>query len=88
MKETERKRIQDCLDAQKTQKERNILGQFSTPYPLALDIMNYLKGKVDKDSLAFLEPAIGTGVFYSAFLAVFGDKTPHKALGFEIDKHF
>ena len=76
------------MDAQKTQKERNILGQFSTPYPLALDIMNYLKGKVDKDSLAFLEPAIGTGVFYSAFLAVFGDKTPHKALGFEIDKHY
>ncbi len=88
MNETERKQIQVLLDSQKTQEERNILGQFSTPYPLALDIMQYLKDKIGDITPSFLEPAIGTGVFYSAFLATFGQQTQHKALGFEIDKHY
>ncbi|MDD4817619.1 MAG: Eco57I restriction-modification methylase domain-containing protein [Victivallaceae bacterium] len=86
--ETDRKIIQDSLDAQKTQAERNVLGQFSTPFPLAVDIMKYAKENTVTDSISFLEPAIGTGVFYSAFLHVFGENVSHTALGFEIDPHY
>ena len=35
----ERDRLQKALDAQKTSKERNMKGQFATPYPLACRIM-------------------------------------------------
>lgn len=88
MLESNRKKLQDFLDAQKTQSERNSLGQFSTPYCLAIDIMKYVKNNLDTRPISFLEPAIGTGVFYSAFLDVFGSDIPHKALGFEIDSHY
>ena len=86
--EADRKKLQDCLDAQKSQAERNALGQFSTPFPLAVDIMQYVKQQLADEQIDFLEPAIGTGVFYSAFLSVFGDSHPHTALGFEIDPHY
>ena len=43
--EFRRKALQDSLDAGKTKKERNILGQFSTPFPLACDIMPWLADK-------------------------------------------
>lgn len=88
MLESNRKKLQDFLDAQKTQSERNALGQFSTPYCLAVDIMKYIKINFDLQPISFLEPAIGTGVFYSAFLDVFGSDMPHTALGFEIDSHY
>ena len=42
-REKYRKAMQDGLDAQKTQKDRNVLGQFSTPFPLALDMMKYMR---------------------------------------------
>ena len=86
-REVQRKQLQDYLDAQKTQKERNVLGQFSTPYPLAVDLMQYVYRLIGKDDVSFLEPAIGTGVFYSAFVDVFKGKTM-RALGFEIDQHY
>lgn len=41
--EFQRERIQEELDAKKTQLERNKLGQFATPYHLATEIMNYAK---------------------------------------------
>ena len=88
MRESDRKNLQDSLDAQKTQSERNALGQFSTPYCLAVDIMKYVKNKLDIRPISFLEPAIGTGVFYSAFLDVFGSDIQHTAMGFEIDPHY
>lgn len=86
-REIRRKEMQDCLDAQKTQKDRNVMGQFSTPYPLALDMMTYMRQKLDSDNVSFIEPSIGTGVFYSAFIEAFGNKR-QKVLGFEIDKHY
>lgn len=88
MEDTEKKRkeMQDRLDAQKSQKERNIMGQFSTPYPLALDIMRYMRNIVGKDNVSLLEPSIGTGVFYSTFTETF--KGDNYALGFEIDPHY
>ena len=39
----ERDRLQKVLDAQKTSKERNMKGQFATPYPLACSIMRKAK---------------------------------------------
>lgn len=86
-KEVRRKKMQDCLDAQKTQKDRNLMGQFSTPFPLALDIMKYMRQLQGTDDVSFVEPSIGTGVFYSAFTEVFGNKG-QQVLGFEIDPHY
>lgn len=86
-RETNRKALQDYLDAQKTQKERNIMGQFSTPYPLAFEIMQYMRRLIKTKNVSFIEPSIGTGVFYSAFLDTFPESTKH-VLGFEIDSHY
>lgn len=78
--------MQDALDAQKTQKDRNVMGQFSTPYPLALDIMQYMHRLLGTDDVSFIEPSIGMGVFYSAFTDAFAGGG--RALGFEIDSHY
>ena len=85
-KEIQRKKLQDALDAQKTQKDRNVMGQFSTPYPLALDIMRHMRCLLGCDDVSFIEPSIGMGVFFSAFTEAFagGGRT----LGFEIDPHY
>lgn len=86
--EHKRQQLQNELDLAQSQDIRNVLGQFSTPYPLAHDIMSYLYTLVDNNAeVSFLEPAIGTGVFYSALLSVWG-KFPKRALGFEIDSHY
>lgn len=84
-KEDERYSIQQILDSGKTDKERNILGQFSTPYSLAKDMVNYVLKFRHDDNIAFLEPAIGTGVFFSALL---NTTNPIKATGFEIDPYY
>lgn len=86
-RETKRKMMQEALDAQKTQLDRNKMGQFSTPYPLALDIMKYMKTIIDKEEVSFIEPSIGTGVFYSAYKDIF-DREHEHVLGFEIDPHY
>ncbi len=86
-KEKQRKEMQDGLDAQKTQKDRNVMGQFSTPYPLALDMMLYMRTIIGCDTASFIEPAIGTGVFYSAYREVFKE-SQCRVLGFEIDPHY
>lgn len=85
-KEIRRKEMQDTLDAQKTQRDRNVMGQFSTPYPLALDIMQYMRSLVGTDEVSLIEPSVGMGVFYSAFTDAFSDGG--RALGFEIDPHY
>ena len=89
--ETEQQRLvlQASLDAQKTQAERNRLGQFATPTALAEDILCYANALLPSDAkVRFLDPAIGTGSFYSALLKVFPRSRIAKALGFEIDPHY
>ena len=56
MNEVEQKRkiMQDALDALKTQKERNSMGQFSTPYPLALEIMCYMRNLLKRNDVSFI----------------------------------
>ena len=41
--EKQRLLLQAQIDNQKSQAERNRLGQFATPSPLAKDILNYAK---------------------------------------------
>ena len=79
--------MQLMLDAKKSHRARNEMGQFSTPFPLALDIMRRIKELRPEHNIALLEPAFGTGVFLSAFIEAYG-RPPHRALGFEIDSHY
>ncbi len=87
--EEQRLALQAELDSQKTQAERNRLGQFSTPPALALDILRYAYRIFPRREKArFLDPAIGTGSFYSALRRVFPKDRIAEALGFEIDPHY
>lgn len=87
--EQQRLSLQATLDSHKTQAERNRLGQFATPSPLAFDILSYAKTIIPPhEKIRFLDPAIGTGAFYSALLNVFSNKRIEQAVGFEIDPHY
>lgn len=87
--EEQRIALQAELDAQKGQDERNRLGQFATPTALAADILKYAATLVPKDEkVRFLDPAIGTGAFYSALRKVFPNKRIAEAMGLEIDAHY
>ncbi len=60
------------LDSAKTQTERNKLGQFATPPALATEMLKYAKTLLPSASkIRFLDPAFGTGAFYSAFLMLY-----------------
>ncbi len=88
-REQERLVMQARLDGAKSQAERNRLGQFATPTALAHDILAYAKKQLRrKPPVRFLDPALGTGSFYSAFLDVFGENAASNAKGFEIDSHY
>ncbi len=82
--------IQERLDAAKTAAERNRLGQFATPPNLALDIARYALGlwQSRTDAVSFLDPAIGTGSFYSALRQTFPPQAIADACGVEIDPPF
>ena len=87
--EQQRLNLQATLDGHKTQAERNRLGQFATPSPLAFDILSYAKTNIPpRNKIRFLDPAIGTGAFYSALLNVFPKNRVQQALGYEIDPHY
>lgn len=85
-RESDRITLQDRLDSAKTQTERNRLGQFATPTALAQDILSYANALLPVDSpIHFLDPAFGTGSFYSALLRTFPRQRIVEAQGFEID---
>ncbi|HDK7245509.1 TPA: Eco57I restriction-modification methylase domain-containing protein [Cronobacter sakazakii] len=89
--EAERLSIQSALDKKKTSTERNRLGQYATPSKLARDILTYAKGLLpDNSPISFLDPALGSGAFYSALKRVFAcDEDLIKyAAAFEIDPHY
>ena len=87
--ETQRLEIQRRLDAAKTQEERNKLGQFATPTALATEILACARSMLPPSApVRFLDPALGTGAFYSALLRVFPPEYLELALGFEIDPHY
>ncbi len=81
--------LQVELDARKTQAERNRLGQFATPRALADDLMKYAANLLPPgEKVNYLDPAIGTGAFYSALRRIFPAPRIARALGFEIDPLF
>ena len=87
--EGRRLETQRRLDSVKTQAERNQLGQFATPTVLAMDILKYAKTLVSpSQQIRFLDPAFGTGAFYSALLKSFPPSQIAKAWGYEIDPHY
>ena len=87
--EDKRLAIQADLDLKKTQAERNRLGQFATPTNLASEILEYAGTLLKKsEKIHFLDPAIGTGAFYSALRRVFPDRRIREARGFEVDRHY
>lgn len=87
--EQKRCALQARLDGHKTQAERNKLGQFATPTQLARDVLGFgLRLLPNGEDVRFLDPAIGTGSFYSALLATRQCRRVTSAQGFEIDPHY
>lgn len=87
--ENQRQKIQAEFDALKSQKERNILGQFATPITLANSILKYVQIIVpENNKIRFLDPAVGTGSFYSALNNIFDSRKIETAVGYEIDEHY
>lgn len=84
--ESQRFEMQKAIDGTKSSIERNRLGQFSTPYLLARQMTAATLVFVSSvESLRFLEPSVGTGVFYSALLAELDVHNLREAVGIEID---
>ena len=87
--ENQRQALQAKLDGQKTQEERNIMGQFSTPIALAKDILSHAKNILpSRGKIRFLDPAFGTGSFYSALNSTFPTARIEAATGLEVDEHY
>lgn len=81
--------LQAELDDHKSQAERNKLGQFATPTQLARDVLAYGLALLPKDEpVQFLDPAIGTGSFYSALMSTCRGRPVALAQGYEIDPHY
>jgi hypothetical protein len=85
--EQRRRAAQAWLDRRLPAAERNRLGQFATPPELALDMLGLARQALAPETpLRFLDPAVGTGVFFYALLRVFGRRRIERAVGFEIDR--
>ncbi len=88
--ENNRLQAQERLDAGKDAAERNRIGQFATPPALALEIATYVRQqwRRRKDRVRFLDPALGTGAFYSALRQAFPPTRIVSATGVEVDRSF
>lgn len=89
-KEAARQAVQERLDARRTAAERNRLGQFATPHALAIEIAHCARSLWDMraGSVRFADPAVGTGSFFAAALAMFGKDRIESAVGVELDTAF
>lgn len=83
--EKSRQILQSIFDSQQPTLKRNINGQHATPFDLAYSVIETALSYCNKSvaELSLLEPAIGLGAFYSAFLRYAQGKIPYKAVGFE-----
>jgi adenine-specific DNA-methyltransferase len=86
--EERRRQEQTRLDSLKSAPERNKWGQFATPPELALSLARYAHALMGKTPVRFLDPAIGTGSFYSAALQAFDEEHIIAATGVELDPLF
>lgn len=88
IKEIQRFALQRETDSKRTQALRNQMGQFSTPFLLARDIVAYSLDQFEtagNQTIRFLEPALGTGVFFSALESQVQRFIVELATGVEID---
>lgn len=88
--EDRRREVQAALDSRKSVAERNRLGQFATPFDLAVEIARYVDSRLGptKQGIRFADPAVGTGSFFAAARAVFGPPRISTATGVELDPAF
>jgi len=86
--ENQRLSLQAELDSCKTIGERRKLGQFATPISLARDIVSFGLEYVNTSDIRFLDPAFGTGAFYSALLQECDYENITRATAVEIDPLF
>ena len=86
--EGRRQELQTRLDSLKSSAERNKWGQFATPPQLALSLARYARGLTGEGAISFLDPAIGTGSFYSAITQAFPPNAIKAATGVELDPLF
>src|ERR1035441_3417941 len=86
--EERRQQEQTRLDSLKTATERNKWGQFATPPQLALSLARYAHALMGKTPVRFLDPAVGTGSFFSALSQAFEQKDIATATGIELDPLF
>ena len=84
--EQSRRLMQATIDNEKDIEERRKHGQFSTPFDLAKEIVSYGLHLLSEDDIAFLDPCMGSGVFYSALLNTTNSHHCNSvATGIEID---
>src|SRR5579864_4661504 len=86
--EGRRQEHQTRLDGLKSAAERNKWGQFATPPDLAASIACYAREQAGEGPVSFLDPAVGTGSFYSALRRAFAPEVIKAATGIELDPLF
>ncbi len=88
--EAKRMQLQNQIDDSKCIEERRKLGQFATPFELAKEIVSYGLALLNDNEISFLEPALGTGSFYSALLSEITKfaKYIKSAVGIELDDKY
>jgi len=86
--ELQRQSAQAKLDSLKSAAERNEMGQYATPFSLALEIVEFVRDNwlTSTKSIRFLDPAVGTGAFVSALLHAFPKEHIESAVGIEFDQ--
>jgi len=87
--EFKRQAAQAKLDSLKSASERNAMGQYATPFSLALEIIEFVRDNwlTPAKDIRFLDPAVGTGAFVSALLHAFPRDRIESAVGVELDPH-
>lgn len=85
--EADRQNVQIKLDSLKSGSERNKMGQYATPFSLAREIVEFVRDTyfTETDKIHFLDPAVGTGAFFSAMLHAFPKMRIENAVGIELD---
>jgi predicted RNA methylase len=88
-REARRAAIQREIDSTKSLEQRNRLGQYATPFALARQIVTSALAYLPSEKpVTFIEPALGTGVFYSALLSSLGSRSIHRSVGVELDADY
>lgn len=86
--ECRRQAEQVRLDGLKSPADRNKWGQFATPFELCLSLTEYARNIFGDAGIRFIDPAIGTGAFFSALSQTVPTQRILAAAGIELDPIF